>query len=357
MKVNGKDFRTIWYCDESECVKIIDQRYLPFDFVIESIETVSQMAEAIAQMHLRGAGLIGAAAAWGIYLAVKEEASLEYISQASVMLAATRPTAVNLKAALISMEQSLQNAEENQRLALAKIEAQKITDYDAESCRQIGVYGAELLLKIQQKNPHRPLQILTHCNAGWLAFVDYGSALSPVYELAKQGIDVHVYVDETRPRNQGAKLTAWELGMQGIPHTLIADNTGGHLMQQGLVDVVIVGADRISKHGDVANKIGTYLKALAAKDNNIPFVVAFPSTTYDASIENGLRDIPIEERGAEEVLFMDGLDAQGKLQNIRIAPFATTAANYGFDVTPARLVEAYITEKGVFDSKALIQNL
>jgi methylthioribose-1-phosphate isomerase len=331
---------------EDKSVKIIDQRFLPFKFVIESIDTVQQMAIAISEMHLRGAGLIGAAAAWGIYLAVKNSSDIKSIRNYALMLSKTRPTAVNLQAAIDKMMPELKKVKEQDRLELAFKLAQEISDYDAASCRKIGEHGYEIIKEIQNKKAGKRVNILTHCNAGWLAFVDYGSALSPIYEAFNHGIDIHVYVDETRPRNQGARLTAWELGMQNVPHTLIADNVGGHLMQNGMIDMVIVGADRVSANGDVANKIGTYLKALAAKDNNIPFYVAFPSTTLDKTINDGLKDIPIELRDEDEVLFMDGLYENEEIK-VRIAPEFTNAVNYGFDVTPARLVSGYITEEGV----------
>ncbi len=355
MKVLDKNYRTIWYDGECEEVKIIDQRTIPFQFEIETIRTHKQMATAIKDMHLRGAGLIGAAAAWGIYLAVKENPQWTSIVLASELLISTRPTAVNLQYAVTRMMYVIMPLSEGERLIHALKEAQSIADEDANACRDIGFNGFELIKKIPKKSKRKQFNILTHCNAGWLAFVDYGSALSPVYEAFNQGFDIHVYVDETRPRNQGARLTAWELGMQGVPHTLIADNVGGYLMQQGLIDMVIVGADRVSKNGDVANKIGTYLKALAAKDNNVPFFVGFPSSTYDNNIIHG-EDIPIEERGMDEVLFMTGWNGISEIE-IRIAPEFTKAVNFGFDITPARLVSAYITEKGVFKSDELFQNL
>ena len=355
MIVNNKPYRTIWYSEDRECVQIIDQRYLPFKFVVESIESVDEMAIAIKEMHLRGAGLIGAAAAWGLFLAVNEANDWDFIQKSANQLANTRPTAVNLKAALDKMLEVLENTEENSRLYLAKETAQLISDADAESCRRIGENGLAIIEEVHKRKNGDVVNILTHCNAGWLAFVDYGSALSPVYLALEKGIPVHVYVDETRPRNQGARLTAWELSQQDVPHTIIADNVGGHLMQNAMIDMVIVGADRVSKNGDVANKIGTYLKALAAKDNDIPFYVAFPSTTFDARIKNGVRDIPIEQRSGDEVLFMEGLNKEGEEVKIRIAPNESQAVNYGFDVTPARLVTGYITENGVYGGAELIK--
>ncbi len=353
MLVGERHYRTIWYDKEDKMVKIIDQRLLPFEFKIESIATMEEMYMAIKEMHLRGAGLIGAAAAWGLYLSVRQSPQWNQIASSAAYLAGSRPTAINLQAALDLMLKGLKNVGLESRAEEAKYIAQQISDHDANACRQIGENGFPLIEAISKKKNGDTVNILTHCNAGWLAFVDYGSALSPIYEAFNRGLKVHVYVDETRPRNQGARLTAWELGQQGIPHTLIVDNAGGHLMQHQKVDMVIVGADRVSKNGDVANKIGTYLKALAANDNEVPFYVAFPSTTYDGSIENSLLEIPIEKRNADEVLFMQGWH-QGKEVNFRIAPTNTKALNYGFDITPARLVSAYITEKGVSDKPGAI---
>ncbi len=350
MIVNNKRYRTIWYSEENECIQIIDQRFLPFDFRIESINTLDEMCTAISDMHLRGAGLIGAAAAWGMFLAVKESNKWDFIEHSSQLLANTRPTAVNLKTALEKMLGILKDTEIENRQILAKEIAQQISDEDAESCRRIGENGLEIIEKIYAEKEGKTVNILTHCNAGWLAFVDYGSALSPIYLASEKGIPVHVYVDETRPRNQGARLTAWELAKQGVAHSIIADNVGGHLMQNAMIDMVIVGADRVSRNGDVANKIGTYLKALAAKDNNIPFYVAFPSSSFDVNIENGIKNIPIEMRSEDEVLYMYGMAEDDKETKIRIAPYDSQAINYGFDVTPARLVSGYITEDGVFDS-------
>ena len=349
MKVDNIDYRTIWHDSESDTVKIIDQRLLPFKFKIVEVESVDEMAKYILEMYVRGAGLIGASAAWGIYLAVRENSDISFINSSADMLAKTRPTAVNLQAALDIMLPQLLATEQNKRLALAHKLAQQISDNDADSCKAIGKHGYEFIKDKIAKGKEGRINILTHCNAGWLAFVDYGSALAPIYEAYNNGMDIHVYVDETRPRNQGARLTAWELGKHGIPHTLIADNVGGHLMQHGMVDMVIVGADRVANNGDVANKIGTYLKALAATDNNVPFVVAFPSTTFDSQIKNGVEDIPIEMRDGNEVLYMQGVSEKEE-ESFRIAPDFTNAVNYGFDVTPARLISAYFTERGVFES-------
>ncbi len=352
MNVDGKHYRTIWL-EQPDCVRIIDQALLPHEFAFMDLRTPKEMCTAISKMHLRGAGLIGAAAAWGIYLAVLKHATqadfTDRMQAEALALIATRPTAKNLEWAIHRMQKELapcQTAEE--RLACALRTAQEITDEDAEFCRRIGQHGLELIREISKRKNGEPVHILTHCNAGWLAFVDYGTALSPVYAAFNEGIPIHVWVDETRPRNQGASLTTWELGHHGIPHTLISDNAGGHLMQHGLVDIVFVGSDRTTANGDVANKIGTYLKALAAHDNGIPFYAALPSSTIDWDIEDGLKEIVIEERGAEEVCHMTGWhEASGRASTIRICPENTPAANYGFDVTPARLVTGLITERGI----------
>ncbi len=354
MIVNNKHYRTIWFNEENNYIQIIDQRYLPFEFKIETINNVREMCLAISEMHLRGAGLIGAAAAWGIYLAVKENSDWSFIEKSSIQLSYTRPTAVNLKASLDKMFNALKNTDKENRLEVARKAAQQISDQDAESCYKIGQNGLSIIEGISKAKGGETVNILTHCNAGWLAFVDYGSALSNIYLAQEKGISVHVYIDETRPRNQGARLTAWELVQQDVPHTIIADNVGGHLMQNSMIDMVIVGADRVSKNGDVANKIGTYLKALAASDNDIPFYVAFPSTTFDSNIKNGVRDIPIEKRSGDEVLYIKGVNNEGDEIEVRIAPNESQAVNYGFDVTPARLVSAYITENGIFEDVDMI---
>ncbi len=302
-------------------------------------------------MKVRGAGLIGATAGFGMYLAALEMRGRGlprmFWVEAGARLKATRPTAVNLAWAVDRQIAAAAKIDDPDQLVdTALTTACAIADEDAESCRQIGLHGLEILRKISEAKGGAVVNILTHCNAGWLAFVDYGSATAPIYAAHDAGIPVHVWVDETRPRNQGAKLTAWELGQHGVPHTLIADNAGGHLMQHGMVDAVIVGTDRTTRTGDVANKIGTYLKALAAKDNGIPFYVALPSSSFDWNMRDGLSEIPIEQRGADELLTMDGL-CDGKHCTVRIAPETTPAANYGFDVTPSRLVTALITERGI----------
>jgi methylthioribose-1-phosphate isomerase len=352
MRIGGKPYRTIWPSEtESGVINIIDQRHLPHRFVIEELRTVVQVCAAIREMHVRGAGLIGATAGFGMYLAAlaaPEHGFAEYMQQAARDLRQTRPTASNLAWAVkrqleaISSETTLK-----EKRARAFSVACEIADEDAEFCRRIGEHGKEIIAGLSREKNGAAVNILTHCNAGWLAFVDYGSATAPIYAAHAAGIKVHVWVDETRPWLQGAKLTAWELKEEGVPHTLIADNTGGHLMQHGLVDLVIVGTDRTTRSGDVANKIGTYLKALAAHDNGVPFYVALPSSTFDWTIRDGLAEIPIEERGGEEITHICGLTAENELATVQIAPKLTRTANYGFDVTPARLITGLITERGV----------
>ena len=352
MNVDGKHYRTIWP-EGPDCVRIIDQALLPHQFAFMDLRTPADMCHAIRRMHLRGAGLIGAAAAWGVYLAVRRHAAAAdfdaQIAAEAAALHATRPTAKNLEWAVARMLKALAgSAAPADRVATAFRVAQEITDEDADFCRRMGQHGLPLLREIAGRKNGRSVNVLTHSNAGWLAFVDYGTALSPVYAAFDAGIPVHVWVDETRPRNQGASLTTWELGHHGVPHTLIPDNAGGHLMQHGQVDIVSVGSDRTTAAGDVANKIGTYLKALAARDNHIPFYPVLPSSTIDWDITDGVRDIPIEERGSEEVRFMTGWDDQAnRPATVRICPEKTPAANYGFDVTPARLVTGLITERGI----------
>jgi methylthioribose-1-phosphate isomerase len=344
-----KDLQSIW-CDEAKgTVRIIDQRSLPFGLDIESIESVEAMCTAIRDMHLRGAPLIGVAAGYGMYLACLEAgADNDSIEEAAARLLATRPTAVNLSWAVSRQLETLRSvrdpAERRQR---ALETARAIEAEDIARCRKIGEHGVEIIraLSLTLK---RPVNVLTHCNAGWLACVRYGTATAPMYVAHEEGIALHVWVDETRPRNQGARLTAWELGRAGVSHTVIADNTGGHLMQHGLVDLVIVGSDRTSRRGDVANKIGTYLKALAARDNDIPFYVALPSSTIDWNLFDGIREIPIEERDADEVRFVGGwLPGRRRPAEVLVVPEASPAANFGFDVTPARLVSGLITEMGI----------
>lgn len=345
MNVAGRHYRTIWLKpDDGRVVQLIDQRALPHRFVVEEVETVEQMAVAIREMHVRGAGLIGAAAGYGVYLAMLAEMEPK---AAAALLRATRPTAVNLAWAIErQLARITAGVTATERIALARETAEAIANEDAEHCRQIGVHGLELIRQIANCKDGQPVNVLTHCNAGWLAFVDYGSATAPIYAAHNREIPVHVWVDETRPRNQGSKLTAWELGEHGVPHTVIADNAGGHLMQRGEVDLVLVGTDRTTYTGDVANKIGTYLKALAAKDSGVPFYVALPSSSFDWKMRDGLAEIPIEERGAEEVKHADGW-ADGRFVEVRVTPEGSPAANYGFDVTPRRLITGLITERGV----------
>jgi methylthioribose-1-phosphate isomerase len=345
MNVGGRHYRTIWLKeDDPQIVQLIDQRALPHRFVIEDVATVEEMATAIREMHVRGAPLIGVAAAFGMYLAVRAE--IEPATAAKI-LRETRPTAVNLNWALErQLERIATGNSWEEKAMLARETAESTANEDAEHCRQIGLHGLELIQQIALRKRITPVNILTHCNAGWLACVDHGTATAPIYAAHDRGIPIHVWVDETRPRNQGAKLTAWELGEHGVPYTVIADNTGGHLMQRGAVDLVIVGTDRTTYTGDVANKIGTYLKALAAKDNGVPFYVALPSSTFDWTMRDGLAEIPIEERDPEEVRHADGW-SEGQVVEVRLTPAGSPAANYAFDITPRRLVTGLITERGI----------
>ncbi len=352
MKVDGQHYRTIWVDSQRpQVVRIIDQRKLPHEFVIEDITNVEVMATAIKDMHVRGAGLIGAAAGYGMYLAALEAPRVgkcdKHLQASYDKLRATRPTAVNLQWAIDRQMQAMAAGDTiSEKTQIAFQTAKQIADEDADYCRRIGEHGIDLIRRIADKKNGNPVNILTHCNAGWLAFVDYGSATAPIYAAHDAGIPVHVWVDETRPRNQGAHLTAWELGKHGVPHTLIVDNAGGHLMQHSMVDIVITGTDRTTHTGDVANKIGTYLKALAARDNDIPFYVALPSSTFDWKMKDGLKEIPIEERDSGEVTGIQGI-CSDEIKTVRIAPEDSPAANYAFDVTPARLVTGLITERGI----------
>jgi methylthioribose-1-phosphate isomerase len=348
MKVDGRHTRTIWVEPDGWSIGAIDQMLLPHRFASVRLTTLAEAAHAIKSMQVRGAPLIGAAAAYGICLALKEDASDEALERAYATLLATRPTAINLKWALDEMMAAVRNRPREQRLPAAYRRAAEIADEDVAINRAIGRHGLRLIEAIAaSKPPGERVNVLTHCNAGWLATVDVGTATAPIYTAHDQGLPVHVWVDETRPRNQGAALTAWELGQHGVPHTVIPDNTGGHLMQHGMVDIAIVGTDRVTANGDVCNKIGTYLKALAAKDNGVPFYVALPSPTIDFSVSDGLAEIPIEERAADEVATMTGRTADGRIETVRIVPDGSAVANYGFDVTPARLVTGLITERGV----------
>jgi methylthioribose-1-phosphate isomerase len=345
MNVEGRHYRTIWLKEtDQSVVQIINQLALPFKFEILDLRTVDDVCKAIKDMYVRGAGLIGAAAAYGMYLAALEGKDMALAAEA---LKKTRPTASNLAWAVDRMIRAAYSGSLEENRERARLEAQAIADEEAECGRKIGLQGLEIIKAIAQKKGNEPVQVLTHCNAGWLAFVDYGSALSPVYAAFDQGIKVHVWVDETRPRNQGASLTAWELGQHGVSHDLIPDNAGGHLMQHGLVDMVITGADRVTRQGDAANKIGTYLKALAAKENGVPFYVALPSSTFDFTMLDGVKEIPIEERDSTEVRYIAGKTENGAIETVQICPDATSARNWGFDVTPARYITGLITERGI----------
>jgi methylthioribose-1-phosphate isomerase len=347
MKIDGTPYRSVWVDREDGwSVRIFDQTKLPWDIEILRLTDVAAAAHAIRSMQVRGAPLIGAVAAYGVALALRADASTEALERDAAMLAATRPTAVNLRWALDRMLTRLRNTPPAERVRVAYEEAALICDEDAAQCEAIGVHGLALIEAAAQVKAGERVNVLTHCNAGWLATVDWGTALAPIYKAHDAGIDVHVWVDETRPRNQGAALTAWELGRHGVPHTVIADNAGGHLMQHGDVDLVIVGTDRVTRTGDVANKIGTYLKALAAKDNDVPFWVACPSTTIDWSVADGVADIPIEQRAEAEVAAVTGRTEDGSIATVRVAPLGSPAANPAFDVTPARLVSGLITERG-----------
>ncbi len=344
MKIHGKHYRTIWTRPD-ETVEVIDQTKLPHRFETAVLKSAEDCAEAIRTMLVRGAPLIGATAAYGVAFAMKKDPSSKALISALDLLGPTRPTAVNLKWALKRMHDALHNRGHGDRFAVAWAEAAAICDEDVEVCRAIGLNGLKIFREAAAKKTSGPLNVLTHCNAGWLATVDWGTALAPIYMAHDEGIPVHVWVDETRPRNQGASLSAYELGAHGVPHTIIADNAGGHYMQHGKVDLCVVGTDRVTRNGDVANKIGTYLKALAAKDNNVPFYVALPSPTLDMSLTSGA-DIPIEERSADELLKMTGRLPDGGLATVEIAAPGSPGANPAFDVTPARLVTALITDRG-----------
>jgi methylthioribose-1-phosphate isomerase len=347
MKVDGKHIRSIWLEPDGWSVSAIDQRRLPHEFIVAQLTTCESAADAIRSMLVRGAPLIGATAAYGMALAMRADSSDAALDRAYKMLIATRPTAINLRWALDEMRSSLRPVPSSDRAAAAYSRAAAIAEEDIAINKAIGQHGLALIASIAARKPGQRVNVLTHCNAGWLATVDWGTATAPIYLAHERGHAIHVWVDETRPRNQGASLTAWELGHHGVPHTVIPDNTGGHLMQHGLVDLVIVGTDRVTANGDVCNKIGTYLKALAAHDNGVPFYVALPSPTIDFSIEDGIREIPIEQRAADEVTTMTGLTAEGRIETVRIVPDGSPVANYGFDVTPARLVTGLITERGV----------
>jgi len=351
MKIENKSMRPIWLDKDTGIVKVIDQRLLPHEFVISDLRSVDDVINAIKEMFVRGAPLVGVAGAYGVYLAVvnfdEKTGFDDFLINECNRLKAARPTAVNLSWGVDRvMYELLKMTSQPARIDRARDEAANIADEEAENCRRIGENGLPLIDEIWIKKGGETVNILTHCNAGWLACVEYGTATAPIYAAYENDIDIHVWVDETRPLNQGARLTAWELGKHGVKHTVITDNAGGHLMQHGMVDMVIVGTDRTTCTGDVANKIGTYLKALAARDNNIPFYVALPSSTFDWELDDGIRGIPIEERDPDEVRYVQGLD-HGSIRSVLIPPASSSAANFAFDVTPARLVTGFITERGI----------
>lgn len=352
MKVNGKHYRSLWWDDAEGALQIIDQRWLPHDFRVQAVRTMQDYADAIVQMRVRGAPLIGATAAYGMALAMAEDPSDANMDAAWNHLDRTRPTAINLRWALNRCRAALRPLAELDRAAAALRLAHEIADEDVEINRRIGENGLAIIREIAARKPAgEPVRLLTHCNAGWLATVDWGTATSPMYQAFDAGIPLHVWVDETRPRNQGA-MTAWELGSHGIPHKYIVDNAGGHLMQHGLVDMVIVGTDRTTRRGDVCNKIGTYLKALAARDNGVPFYVALPSPTIDWTVDDGVAEIPIEERSDFEVTHVQGRTTGRDIDTVQVAPEGTAGGNPAFDVTPNRLVTGLITERGVCEASS-----
>ncbi|MBT3178120.1 MAG: S-methyl-5-thioribose-1-phosphate isomerase [Desulfobacula sp.] len=351
MKVDGKNMRPIWFDESSQVVQAIDQRFLPHKLIIKNLNNVDDTIHAIKEMVVRGAPLIGASGALGVFISLVQEnnkgADNDYLVSECNRLKDARPTAMNLVWGVDRvLSTALKYQNYDRRVKAALDEALAIVEEEAVNCEKIGAYGMPIIEEISKQKNGGPVNILTHCNAGWLACIEYGTATAPIYTAFDNDIDVHVWVDETRPLNQGSRLTAWELGKHGVNHTVITDNAGGHIMQHGMVDLVIVGTDRTTRAGDVANKIGTYLKALAAKDNNIPFYVALPSSTFDWDITDGIADIPIEERDPDEIRYIQGL-CQGKIEKVLVPPETSMAANHAFDVTPARLVTGFITERGV----------
>ncbi len=351
MKVDGKEMRPIWFDKDTETVRVIDQRLLPHELIIEDLDTVDEVIHAIREMYVRGAPLIGATGALGVYVSLVQKNNRgggdEYLKAECDRLKGARPTAMNLFWGVDRVrDAALKVSGRQARVKAALAEALEVVEEEAVNCKKIGLHGLPVIEDISRRKNGQPVNILTHCNAGWLACVEYGTATAPIYTAFDHKIPVHVWVDETRPLNQGSRLTAWELGKHGVPHTVITDNAGGHLMQRGMVDLVIVGTDRTTRAGDVANKIGTYLKALAARDNNIPFYVALPSSTFDWDIADGLKDIPIEERDPDEIRHVQGL-CDGRVQTVLVPPEMSPAANPAFDVTPAHLVTGFITERGV----------
>jgi len=350
MRVDGKDIRTIWLDENEHVVKIIDQRKLPHEFVIVDLKTVDDAITAIKDMYVRGAPLIGVTGAYAVYLATLNAPDLQiadaYLIAEAARIKAARPTAVNLSWGVDNVLSAiLKRTAPEDKIKAARDSAGAITEQEVENCRKIGEHGLSLIAQLSQQKAGKTVNVLTHCNAGWLACIEHGTATAPIYAAFDHGLDIHVWVDETRPLNQGTRLTAWELGKHGVKHTIITDNAGGHLMQHGMVDIVIVGTDRTAVSGDVANKIGTYLKALAARDNDVPFYVALPSSTFDWKIKDGIRDIPIEQRDPEEVKYVQGLDKGGPTR-VLICPPTSPCANFAFDVTPARFVTGFITERG-----------
>jgi methylthioribose-1-phosphate isomerase len=351
MKVDGKDIRTIWLDNDERTIKIIDQRKLPHEFTIVDLKTVDDAIEAIKDMYVRGAPLIGVTGAYGMYLAAlnapHNQIDPEYLKKEGERLKSARPTAVNLAWAVDKVLTTIVNASDPDKIIrLARKTAAAISEQEVDNCRKIGEHGLSLIEKLSSSKGGQTVNILTHCNAGWLACIEHGTATAPIYAAYDHGIDIHVWVDETRPLNQGTRLTAWELGKHGVKHTIVTDNAGGHLMQHAMVDIVIVGTDRTAVSGDVANKIGTYLKALAAWDNQVPFYVALPSSTFDWNIRDGINDIPIEQRDPDEIKYVYGLDHEGTTK-VLICPATSPAANFAFDVTPAKYVTGFITERGI----------
>lgn len=354
MLVDGKQMRPIWFNRDTRVVQVIDQRRLPHKLVIEDLHTVDDVIRAIKDMYVRGAPLIGVTGAFGVYVATRnrpqDRGEGGYLLKACDRLKAARPTAVNLFWGVDRVYFKVRNLKDpTEQIDAALAEAEAIAEFEAENCRNIGENGVSIIEDIARKKDGGTVNVLTHCNAGWLACIEYGTATAPIYAAFEKQIDLHVWVDETRPLNQGARLTAWELGKHGVKHTVITDNAGGHLMQHGMVDMVIVGTDRTTYTGDVANKIGTYLKALAARDNDIPFYVALPSSTFDWKLRDGLEEIPIEERNPDEVRYVDGFDGEA-VKQVLVPPEQSPAANYAFDVTPSRLVTGFITERGVCEA-------
>ena len=350
MKVKGKNYKSIWLDKKKSIVVVIDQRQLPHHFKLLYLKNIKEIKKAIKDMVVRGAPLIGVTAAYGIYLSMKNNTSDKNLNSSVNFLKDARPTAVNLSWALEFMKKKLLDEKPSNRVHASKKLAEKISNNDIKCCKKIAENGLKIILGIRKRKKNKTINILTHCNAGWLATVDWGTALSPIFLAHRKKIKIHVWVDETRPRNQGSSLTSWELLQEKIPHTIITDNAGGHIMQHGMVDMCITGSDRTTANGDVCNKIGTYLKALSAYDNKIPFYVALPSNTIDLNSKNYLKDVPIEERNSDELTHIKGINSKGKNTKIRITPKGSKASNYSFDVTPAKYVTGLITEKGICEA-------